>query len=122
MMSAPTSTSSLAVHGAMLCGFIWGSLGSRLAAAGAEGTASVLGERITDMSDDAAYHDTVAHYYHPVGTCAMGTGPMAVCDADGRVHGLPNVVVADVSLMPQITRANTNMPAVMIGERIARTL
>lgn len=84
--------------------------------------ASVLGERITDMSTDADIFDHVAHYYHPVGTCAMGTGPMAVCDADGRVHGLPNVVVADVSLMPQITRANTNMPAVMIGERIARTL
>ena len=84
--------------------------------------ASILGERVTDMSTDAAIFDNVAHYYHPVGTCAMGSGPMAVCDADGRVHGLPNVVVADASLMPQITRANTNMPAVMIGERIARTL
>jgi choline dehydrogenase len=84
--------------------------------------ASVLGERITDMSTDAAIYATVAHYYHPVGTCAMGTGPLAVCDADGRVHGLPGVVVADVSLMPKITRANTNMPAMMIGERIARTL
>ena len=84
--------------------------------------ASVLGGRITDMSTDAAIRDTVAHYYHPVGSCAMGTGPMAVCDADGRVHGLPGVVVADASLMPQITRANTNLPAVMIGERIAGTL
>jgi len=84
--------------------------------------ADLLGERRTDMSTDAAIFANVAHYYHPVGTCAMGSGPMAVCDVDGRVHGLPNVVVADVSLMPQITRANTNMPAVMIGERIARTL
>jgi len=84
--------------------------------------ASILGHRVTDMSTDAAIFANVAHYYHPVGTCAMGSGPMAVCDVDGRVHGLPNVVVADVSLMPQITRANTNMPAVMIGERIARTL
>ncbi len=84
--------------------------------------ASVLGGRITDMSTDQAIRDTVAHYYHPVGSCAMGSGPMAVCDHDGRVHGLPGVVVADASLMPQITRANTNLPAVMIGERIARTL
>lgn len=84
--------------------------------------ATLLGDRRTDMSTDAAIFANVAHYYHPVGTCAMGTGPAAVCDADGRVHGFPNVVVADVSLMPQITRANTNMPAVMIGERIARTL
>lgn len=82
----------------------------------------VLGERLTDMSTDQAIRDTVAHYYHPVGTCAMGAGPMAVCDADGRVHGVEGVVVADVSLMPQITRANTNLPAVMIGERIAPTL
>jgi choline dehydrogenase len=84
--------------------------------------ASVLGGRITDMSTDEAIRAAVAHYYHPVGSCAMGTGPMAVCDADGRVHGVPGVVVADASLMPQITRANTNLPAVMIGERIARTL
>jgi choline dehydrogenase len=84
--------------------------------------ADVLGDRITDMSTDAAIFDTVAHYYHPVGSCAMGDGPNAVCDADGRVHGVPDVVVADASLMPKITRANTNLPAVMIGERIARTL
>ncbi len=84
--------------------------------------ASLLGERITDMSTDQAIRDTVAHYYHPVGSCAMGTGPLAVCDHDGRVHGLPGVVVADASLMPQITRANTNLPAIMIGERIVRTL
>jgi choline dehydrogenase len=84
--------------------------------------AEVLGERITDMSHDQAIFDTVAHYYHPVGSCAMGDGPMSVCDADGRVHGVPGLVVADASVMPQITRANTNMPALMIGERIARTL
>jgi choline dehydrogenase len=84
--------------------------------------AAVLGDRLTDMSTDRAIFDTVAHYYHPVGSCAMGDGPMAVCDADGRVHGVPGVVVADASLMPKITRANTNLPALMIGERIARTL
>ncbi len=84
--------------------------------------AEVLGERITDMSTDQAICDTVAHYYHPVGTCAMGAGPMSVCDANGRVHGIDGVVIADASLMPQIPRGNTNLPAVMIGERIARTL
>lgn len=66
--------------------------------------AQVLGERLTDMSTDSAIRDTVTHYYHPVGTCAMGDGPLAVCDADGRVHGVPGVVVADVCLMPQIPR------------------
>jgi len=30
--------------------------------------------------------------------------------------------VADVCLMPQVPRGNTNLPAVMMGERIALTL
>jgi choline dehydrogenase-like flavoprotein len=45
--------------------------------------------------------------------------PMSVCDAEGRVIELSNVIVADASLMPRIPRANTNMPTVMIGERLA---
>ena len=52
----------------------------------------------------------------------VGAGPMAVCDERGRVHGVTGVVVADACLMPQIPRGNTNLPAVMIGERIAQTL
>jgi choline dehydrogenase len=64
---------------------------------------------------------SVFHYYHPVGTCAMGLSsePMAVTDARGKVHGLENVYVADCSIIPVIPRANTNIPAVVIGERIA---
>ncbi|MEQ1872793.1 MAG: GMC family oxidoreductase [Ilumatobacteraceae bacterium] len=84
--------------------------------------AEILGEQITDVSSDDAIRRAVRHYYHPVGTCAMGEGSMAVCDSSGRVHGVDGVVVADVCLMPQVPRANTNLPAVMIGERIARTL
>ena len=63
----------------------------------------------------------VFHYYHPVGTCAMGpaTDALAVTDARGKVHGLENVFVADCSIIPVIPRANTNIPAVVIGERIA---
>lgn len=82
----------------------------------------LLGEAITDLGSDAAIRRAVKHYYHPVGSCAMGTGPQAVCDASGRVHGVDGIVIADASLMPQVPRANTNLPAVMIGERIARTL
>lgn len=84
--------------------------------------ASVLGDSITEIDDDAAIRRQVKHYYHPVGSCAMGLDDAAVCDANGRVRGLSDVIVADVSLMPQIPRANTGMPAVMIGERIASTL
>ena len=84
--------------------------------------ARLLGERITDMSTAEAVRASVAHYYHPVGTCRMGNDSGAVCDADGRVRGFDGVVVADASLMPQIPRGNTNLPTVMIGERIARSL
>ncbi|MDQ2653874.1 MAG: GMC family oxidoreductase N-terminal domain-containing protein [Chloroflexota bacterium] len=64
---------------------------------------------------------SVFHYYHPVGTCAMGpaSDATAVTDARGKVHGLDNVYVADCSIIPVIPRANTNIPAVVIGERIA---
>jgi len=52
----------------------------------------------------------------------MGDGPDAVCDATGRVHGLERVHVADASLFPRIMRANTNLPAVMAGERVAQLM
>ncbi len=67
---------------------------------------------------------TFVHYFHPVGTCAMGCAddPAAVCDARGRVLGLERVLVADCSLMPVVPRANTNVPAVVVGERIADLL
>lgn len=75
-----------------------------------------------DLSDDAIRRD-VMHYYHPVGTTPMGIDPSnSVCDPTGRVHGADRIVVADVSLMPQVPRANTNIPAVVIGERVAAML
>ena len=84
--------------------------------------AAHVGAPVTDLSTDDGIRANVAHYYHPVGTAKMGTGPDAVCDERGRVHGLSRVVVGDVSLYPQIMRANTNLPAVMTGERIAQLL
>jgi choline dehydrogenase len=64
------------------------------------------------------------HYFHPVGTCRMGpaTDAFAVVDSRGKVHGLENAYVADASIMPVIPRANTNLPALVVGERIARWL
>lgn len=80
---------------------------------------SLLGARRTDVSTDDGIRRHVTHYYHPVGTCPMGNGPEAACDERGRVHGLQRVSVGDVSLMPQIPHANTNIPAVVIGEQVA---
>ena len=68
-------------------------------------------------------HDNL-HYYHPVGTCKMGpeSDPTAVVDARGKVHGVDNLYVADASIMPVVPRANTNIPALVVGERIVAWL
>ena len=64
------------------------------------------------------------HYYHAVGTCKMGpeSDPTAVVDARGKVHGLDNLYVADASIIPVVPRANTNLPVLVVGERISAWL
>jgi choline dehydrogenase len=51
--------------------------------------------------------------YHPTSTCAIGS----VVDPQLRVYGIEGLRVADASVMPTITRANTNAAAIMIGEK-----
>ncbi len=64
------------------------------------------------------------NYWHPVGTCRMGVDgdPLAVVDARARVHGIAGLRIADCSIMPRIPRATTAMPAIVVGENVARTL
>jgi 5-(hydroxymethyl)furfural/furfural oxidase len=59
--------------------------------------------------------------WHPSGTCRMGRAddPLAVTTGDGRVIGIDHLRVCDASLMPSIPCANTNVPTIMIAERIA---
>ncbi len=53
--------------------------------------------------------------YHPTSTCAMGD----VVDPELRVYGIDGLRVADASVMPTITRANTNAATIMIAEKAA---
>ena len=66
----------------------------------------------------------VVHYWHPVGTCRMGpeSDADAVTDAHGRVRGIEGLRVADASLMPATVRATTNVPTLVIGEKIAASM
>jgi 5-(hydroxymethyl)furfural/furfural oxidase len=67
---------------------------------------------------------SVGGTWHPSGTCRMGAAddPLAVCDARGAVYGVSGLYVCDASLMPSIPCANTNVPTIMIAERIADML
>ncbi len=77
---------------------------------------------LTDREALAAFVErSVGYYYHPACSCRMGpaTDPLAVVDAGGRVHGLDGLYVCDASIFPTLMRANTNLPAAMLAERLA---
>jgi len=77
------------------------------------------------LNDDDALtsfvRKNVGGTWHPSGTCRMGRkdNPMAVTSPSGKVYGVENLRVCDASLMPSIPCANTNIPTIMIAERIA---
>lgn len=71
--------------------------------------------------DLSAYVRTHAGvYHHASGTCAMGADPAsgAAVDADGHVHGIAGLAVADASVFPEIPAVNTNLPAIMVAEHL----
>ncbi len=73
----------------------------------------------TDAQLDEAIRSLGGITHHPVGTCAMGTGPQAVVDAQLRVHGVQGLRVVDASIMPSMVGGNTNAATLMIAEKAA---
>ncbi|MFL9458859.1 GMC family oxidoreductase [Tolypothrix bouteillei VB521301_2] len=74
---------------------------------------------IGDEALEAYIRNNCGTIWHPVGTCKMGTDPMAVVDPELRVYGVQGLRVVDASIMPTITTGNTNAPTIMIGEKAA---
>jgi 5-(hydroxymethyl)furfural/furfural oxidase len=76
--------------------------------------------------DALAQHvrDNVAGTFHVSGTCRMGRNddPDAVVDTEGRVRGVAGLRVVDASIMPTVPRGNTNIPTIMLAEKIADTM
>lgn len=78
------------------------------------------------LRDEAALDELVRQKtiggWHPCGTCRMGerVDRNAVVDPEtGRVHGVDGLSVVDASIMPSVPRANTNIPTIMLAEKMA---
>jgi 5-(hydroxymethyl)furfural/furfural oxidase len=93
---------------------------------------STLADRHVDLAalveDDNALaehiRENVAGMFHPVGTCRMGRAddPDAVVDTVGRVRGIGGLRVVDASIMPTLPRGNTNIPTIMLAEKVAAAM
>jgi len=46
----------------------------------------------------------------------------AVVDAAGRVHGVAGLRVVDASVMPNLIAGNTNVPVIMVAEKMAAAI
>jgi choline dehydrogenase len=75
----------------------------------------------SDADIDAFIRSKVESAYHPSCTCKMGPAgnPLAVVDAQTRVHGMERLRVVDSSIMPSITTGNLNAPTIMLAEKAA---
>ena len=77
------------------------------------------------LADDQAVVDwvrsTVTGHWHASCTCRMGAADDrgAVTDSSGRVYGVAGLRVCDASIMPCVPCANTNIPTIMMAEKIA---
>ena len=65
---------------------------------------------------------TVGSYYHPRGTCRMGSDPDAVVDTELRVHGIVGLRIADASVLRVIPNAQPNATVLAVAEKAAELI
>jgi choline dehydrogenase len=79
-----------------------------------------------DVTSRAGIRDylrrTAWSYYHPSGTCRMGSDDGAVVDPQLRVRGVAGLRVVDASVMPVIPNAHPNATVLAIAERAAELI
>jgi choline dehydrogenase len=71
----------------------------------------------SDAELQAYLREATATVHHPVGSCRMGSDPMAVVDPTLCVRGIAALRVVDASVFPSIVGGNTNAPIVMVAEK-----
>jgi 5-(hydroxymethyl)furfural/furfural oxidase len=78
------------------------------------------------LADDEKLDELVRKHtiggWHASGTCRMGdpADRLAVVEPkSARVIGVRNLRVVDASVMPTVPRANTNIPVIMLAEKLA---
>jgi choline dehydrogenase len=75
-----------------------------------------------DAACRAYLRSTITTFFHPVGTCKIGTDAMAVVDPQLKVRGIGQLRIADASVMPSVPSGHTNAPVLAIAERAASLL
>jgi len=76
-----------------------------------------------DGTDVGGFDGPIATSRHVAGTCRMGTDPAtSVCDPWGRLHDVPNVMIADSSPFPTGSGYGPTLTLVALAIRNARAL
>jgi choline dehydrogenase len=76
----------------------------------------------TDATCRAYLRSTITTFFHPVGTCKIGTDAMAAVDPQLKVRGIGQLRIADASVMPSVPSGHTNAPVLALAERAASLL
>jgi choline dehydrogenase-like flavoprotein len=80
--------------------------------------------RFDQREFDAWVLSAVRDLAHLCASCPMGPegGEFAVVDADCRPFGTEGLRIVDASILPNVTRANTNLPVIMMAEKMSDRL